>query len=138
MNSLSSRRGNESGKAPIEGSGLRVGNAARNNLAPVLDDFPIPVTSPLGIRRSSTPFPMLRWVLRPEMIIRVNQDTFYCAALRAHEGARPRLAAPRRDIGHLLHPLPPHLLQGLTILLPFEPESSSHSKRIDEPDGFSV
>ncbi len=44
MNSLSSRRGNESGKAPIEGSGLRVGNAARNNLAPVLDDFPIPVT----------------------------------------------------------------------------------------------
>src|SRR6266481_8667865 len=36
MNSLSSKRGNESGKAPIEGSGLRVGNAARNNLAPVL------------------------------------------------------------------------------------------------------
>jgi hypothetical protein len=29
---------------------------------------------------------------RPEMIIGVNQNTFYSAALRAHEGAKARLA----------------------------------------------
>jgi hypothetical protein len=47
---------------------------------------------------------MLRWLIRPEMIIRVNQDTIYYAALRAHESAKARLAALRRNISHLIHP----------------------------------
>src|SRR5262245_5549714 len=57
-------------------------------------------SSPLGIIRNSTPFPIVGWVLRPEMMIGVNQDTLYCAALRAHEGAKARLAAPWRNISH--------------------------------------
>jgi hypothetical protein len=73
------------------GSGLRLsGNPARNNLAAVLEDFPIPVATPLGIMRNSTPFPMVGRVVRPEMIIGVNLDTLYCAAFRAHEGAKNR------------------------------------------------
>jgi hypothetical protein len=85
-------------------------------------------SSPLGIMRNSTPFPIVGWVLRPEsdwgksghsllcrtrpeMMIGVNQDTLYCAALRAHEGAKARLAAPRRNISHYFHP-PAALLAG--------------------------
>src|SRR5262245_14915109 len=60
-------------------------------------------SSPLGMMRNSTPFPIVGWVLRPEMIIRVDQDTLYCAALRAHEGAKARLGVPRRNISHYFH-----------------------------------
>jgi hypothetical protein len=52
--------------------------------------------------RNST-FPMLCWVLRPEMSIRVNQDSIYCAALRAQKSAKAQLSALRRNIGHLIH-----------------------------------
>ena len=49
--------------------------------------------------------------LRPEMIIGVNLDTLYCAAFRAHEGAKARLAALGRNISHHFHP-PAALLAG--------------------------
>src|SRR5215470_4240046 len=68
-------------------------------------------SSRLGIMRNSTPFPMVGRVLRPEMIIGVNLDTLYCAAFRAHEGAKARLAAPGRNISHHFHP-PAALLAG--------------------------
>jgi hypothetical protein len=71
----------------------------------------------LGIMRNSTPFPMLCWVLRPEIIVGVNQDTIYCAALRAHEGAKARLAALRRNIGRHLHP-PAALFAGRVWITP--------------------
>jgi hypothetical protein len=44
-------------------------------------------SSSLGIMRNST-FTMLCWVLRPEMSIRVNQDTIHCAALRAQKSTQ--------------------------------------------------
>ena len=52
--------------------------------------------------RNST-FAMLCWVLRPEMSIRVNQDTIHCAALSAQKSTQAQLSAPRRNIGHLIH-----------------------------------
>src|SRR5262249_14141024 len=57
-------------------------------------------SSPLGIMRNSTPFPIVGWVLRPEMMLGVNKDTLYCPPPRAHEGPTPRLAAPGRNISH--------------------------------------
>src|SRR5262245_11800135 len=58
-------------------------------------------SSPLGIMRNST-LAML-CCLRPEMSIRVNQDTIHCAALRAQTSMQAQLSAPRRNIGHLIH-----------------------------------
>src|SRR5262249_26722985 len=55
-------------------------------------------SSPLGMMRNSTPFPIVGWVLRPEMIIGVDQDTLYCAALRAHEGRTTGLGPRRKNI----------------------------------------
>ena len=89
---------------------------------------------PLGIMRNST-F-SISSVLRPEMIMRGKEhsyraageleDSLYRAAFRAHEGAEPRLAAPRRNIGHLIHP-PAALLAGrVWTTRPFWPLSQSH------------
>src|SRR5262249_32909904 len=60
-----------------------------------------PPSSPLGIMRNST-FAML-CCLRPELSIRVNQDTIHCAALRAQKSTQAQLSAARGDIGHLIH-----------------------------------
>jgi hypothetical protein len=98
--------------SPVHRQRAHLGNAARNNLAAVLEDFPIPVAIfAIGIMRHSTPFPMVGRVLRPDMIIGVNLDTLYCATFRAHEGAKARLAAPGRNISHHFHP-PAALLAG--------------------------
>src|SRR5262249_8919480 len=80
---------------------------------------------PLGIMRNST-FAML-CCLRPEMSIRVNQDTIHRAALRAQKSTQAQLSAPRRNIGHLIH-------RGGAFLA----VSWSHhkSQRLDRPSGF--
>jgi hypothetical protein len=44
---------------------------------------------------------MLPRVLRPEIIMRIDRDTLYCAAVRAHESPKAWLAVLRRNIGHL-------------------------------------
>src|SRR5262249_19421017 len=82
-------------------------------------------SSPLGIMRNST-FAMPR-CLRPEMSIRMNQDTIHCAALRAQKSTQAQLSAPRRNIGHLIH-------RGAAFLA----VSWSHhnSQRLDRPSGF--
>src|SRR5215831_4892965 len=82
-------------------------------------------SSPLGIMRNST-FAML-CCLRPEMSIRVNQDTIHCAALGAQKSTQAQLSAPRRNIGHLIH-------RGGAFLA----VSWSHhkSQRLDRPSGF--
>src|SRR5262245_49716749 len=74
-------------------SGFRVSNATRNNLAAVLDV--------IG-HNAEFKFAML-CCLRPEMSIRVNQDTIHCAALRAQKSTQAQLSAPRGNIGHLIH-----------------------------------
>src|SRR5215467_8506237 len=85
-------------------------------------------SSPLGIMRNST-FTMLCWVLRPEMSIKVNQDTIHCAALRAEKSTQAQLSAPRRNIGHLIHRRAAFLAV-----------SWSHHwiQRLDRPNGFLV
>src|SRR5262249_21840687 len=76
--------------------------------------------------RNST-FTMLCWVLRPEMSIKVNQDTIHCAALRAEKSTQAQLSAPRRNIGHLIHRRAAFLAV-----------SWSHHRiqRLDWPNGF--
>src|SRR5262245_45371802 len=102
-------------------SGFRLSNATRDNTAAVL----MRPSPPLGIMRNST-FAML-CCLRPEMSIRVNQDTIHCATLGAQKSTQAQLSAPRRNIGHLIH-------RGGAFLA----VSWSHhkSQRLDRPSGF--
>src|SRR5262249_19116992 len=107
-------------------SGFRVSNATRNNLRPSLMTSQYQrSSSPLGIMRNST-FVML-CCLRPEMSIRVNQDTIHCAALRAQKSTHAQLSAPRGNIGHLIHRRAAFLAV-----------SWSHHwiQRLDRPNGF--
>src|SRR5262249_3259249 len=66
---------------------------------------------------------------RPEMNIRMNQDTIHCAALRAQKSTQAQLSAPRRNISHLIHRRAAFLAVSW---------SHHKSQRLDRPSGFLV
>src|SRR6516225_937932 len=116
------------------GSGLRIGNAARNNLAVVLDDFPIPVAI-FAIGHDAEFNTVSHCRLGPSARNDYRGRSGH-SLHSEHTKARRPGSGSRGEISATISILPPHRLQAgsdnATISLA---HYHSRSQRIDGPDG---